>query len=722
MKNGLIIILVLFFISNLFAQNIKWSKDGTSYFRQEKSDIVRYNLPSKNRTIVLTKDQLIPSGKTSPISVKNYFFSEDNLKILIYTNSKRVWRYETRGDYWVYDTGTKTLKQIGIGKPESSLMFAKISPDGKKAAYVSEHNLYVEDLSSGVITQLTSTNGTKKLINGTFDWVYEEEFDCRDGFRWSPDSKKLAYWQIDANQIKDFLMINNTDSIYPFTVPVEYPKVGEMPSPYKIGVADINSGKTTWMKILGDPQQTYLPRMEWARNSDELLMQQLNRKQNVSKLIIANAKSGDTKTIYEETDAAWVDLRGRESVDYFDFINNKEFLWESEKDGWRHLYRIGRDGKNEKLITKGDYDVIDLLSTDEANGYIYYTASPKNATQKYLYRSKLDGTSSQPELLNPENQKGTHGYQMSPNGKFALHSFSNYYTPRLTEWVSLPDNKVFDDATSIAASMKPIPMDNKINFFQITTVDNITMDGFMVMPDNFDSTKKYPIVYYVYTEPAGATVKDVNGIGNNRLYTGDMGKDGYVYVSLDGRGTPAPKGNAWRKAIYRKIGIINIHDQAMAATEMFKKYSWIDTSRVAIWGWSGGAAATLNCMFQYPEIYKTGIAIASITNQLTYDNIYQERYMGLPQENRADFIAGSPVTYAKNLKGNLLYIHGTGDDNVHYQNAEILINELVKYNKQFQFMAYPNRSHGIYEGEGTSLHLATLYTEYLKAHCAPGAR
>ncbi len=723
MKKYFILFSLLFFISSLFAQNIKWSKDGAAYFRQEKSDIVRYDLPDKNKTVILTKEQLIPAGKTSPLNVRNYFFSDDNSEILIYTNSKRVWRYDTRGDYWVYDTRLKTLKQLGIGKPESSLMFAKISPDGKNAAYVSEHNLFVENLSTNAITQLTSTNGTKKLINGTFDWVYEEEFDCRDGFRWSPDSKKIAYWQIDANKIKDFLMINNTDSIYPFTVPVEYPKVGEMPSPYKIGVADINSGKTTWMNIEGDPQQTYLPRMEWIPNSDVLLMQQLNRKQNVSKLITANAKSGETKTIYEETDPTWVDLRGKDPVNYFDWINNnKEFVWESEKDGWRHLYKVSRDGKNEQLITKGDFDVIDVLSSDEANGYVYYTASPNNATQKYLYRSKLDGKGNA-ELLNSnsETEKGTHNYVMSPNGKFAVHTFSNYYTERETDWISLPDNKPLE--AKPADKIANTGTKNKnLKFFQVTTADNVTMDGWMVLPDNFDSTKKYPIVYYVYSEPAGATVNDVTGIGSNRLYTGNMAADGYIYASLDGRGTPAPKGRAWRKAIYRKIGIVNIRDQAMGATEMFKRWSWIDTSRVAIWGWSGGAAATLNCLFQYPDIYKTGIAIASITNQLTYDNIYQERYMGLPQENREDFITGSPVTYAKNLRGNLLYIHGTGDDNVHYQNAEILLNELIKYNKQFQFMAYPNRSHGIYEGEGTSLHLATLYTAYLKAHCAPGAK
>jgi dipeptidyl-peptidase 4 len=247
------------------------------------------------------------------------------------------------------------------------------------------------------------------------------------------------------------------------------------------------------------------------------------------------------------------------------------------------------------------------------------------------------------------------------------------------------------------------------------------MDAWMVKPTNFDATKKYPIVFFVYTEPWGQNVKDEYGVANNFLYKGNMADDGYIYISIDNRGTPVPKGRAWRKSVYRKIGLVNIRDQAMAAKEIFK-FPYVDTSRVAVWGWSGGGSATLNLMFQYPEIYKTGIAIAAVGNELTYDNIYQERYMGLPQENKEDFIKGSPITYAKNLQGNLLYIHGTGDDNVHYQNAEMLLNELIKYNKQFQFMPYPNRSHGIFEGEGTREHLQTLYTNYLRQHCPPGGR
>ncbi|MBK6929837.1 MAG: S9 family peptidase [Saprospirales bacterium] len=669
---------------------------------------------------VVTAGQLKPEGAQA-LKVRDYFFSADNRYVLIYTNAKRVWRYDTRGDYWVLDRTSGKLRQIGKDRPASTLMFAKLSPDGRLAAYVSEHNLYVEEISSGKVRQLTQTGGSRKLIHGTFDWVYEEEFDCRDGFRWSPDSKKIAYWQIDANQVRDFLMINTTDSIYPFTIPVEYPKVGEPPSPYRIGVADISSGKTRWMDIPGDPRNTYLPRMEWAANATELLVQQLNRKQNESQLLLCDAASGKTRTIYTERDEAWIDLKADGDGGYWDwFSRGSAFLWTSEKDGWRHIYRISRDGKSETLLTPGNYDVISLLRADESGGYLYFTASPDNATQEYLYRVRMDG-GGQPELLSPPGQKGSHGYQISPDARYAFHSFSNYFTRRMTEWVTLPGHKPLNEKEAIPANMEA-PEGIRTEFFQVTTADGVTMDGWLTKPDNFDPSKKYPILFYVYTEPAGATVRDRFGIGRNRLYDGDMAKDGYIYASLDGRGTPAPKGRAWRKAIYRQIGVINIRDQAMGAQEMFRRWNWIDTSRVAVHGWSGGGSATLNLLFQYPEIYKTGIAVAAVADQLTYDNIYQERYMGLPQENREDFVKGSPITYVKNLRGHLLYIHGTGDDNVHYQNAEKLIDELIKYNKQFQVMPYPNRSHGIFEGEGTGRHLSTLFTNFLRAHCPPGGR
>ncbi|MFT3933538.1 MAG: DPP IV N-terminal domain-containing protein [Chitinophagaceae bacterium] len=713
----------LLFYPIAYGQEIKWAKDGSSYYTAEDGDIVKYSLPQNSKTIVVAKEQLKPRGQQN-LRIRDFNFSTDEQKLLIYTNTKKVWRLDTRGDYWVYNLKDQSLQQLGKNLPASSLMFAKFSPDGNKAGYVSNYNLYVEDLTNHQINQLTK-DGTRQLINGTFDWAYEEEFFCRDGFRWSPDSKQIAFWQIDAKNTKDYEMINTTDSIYPRVIPVEYPVAGEAPSPYKIGVIDINTASIKWMDIPTDPiWQSYVPRMEWAANSSELIVQHLNRKQNESKLMLCSVATGVSNTIYKETDEAWIDILPLWDDDYtmggWDWLNNgKEFLWASEKDGWRHLYRIGRDGKNETLVTVGNYDVMDIVRLDEKGGYVYFMASPNNATQKYLYRIKLDGKG-KAEQVSPANQAGTHRYELSPNAKFAFHSFTNYYTPRTSEVISLPAHKTLNGEenvnNAIAKADKAAP---GVTFFKIKTEEGVEMDAWMKKPLNFDSTKKYPVVFYVYTEPWGQNVKDQYGIANNRLYKGDMAKDGYFYISIDNRGTPVPKGRQWRKSVYRKIGLVNISDQAMAAKEILK-WPYIDTSRVGVWGWSGGGSATLNLMFQYPQIYKTGVAVAAVGNQLTYDNIYQERYMGLPQENREDFVKGSPITYAKNLQGNLLYVHGTGDDNVHYSNAEMLINELVKYNKQFQLMSYPNRSHSISEGAGTYQHLATMYTNYLKQYCPPG--
>jgi dipeptidyl-peptidase-4 len=720
------LIIVQFVFIILFAQPgvpiTKWTADGSSYYAVEKKEIVKIELPSQNKTVFISRKQLI-SKNGDTIVPRSFQLSADGKLALIYTNAQKVWRYTTRGDYWLLNLATGDLKQMGKGRPTASLQFAKFSPDNKKVAYVSERNIYSEDLATGAIKKLTSDNGTKKLINGTFDWVYEEEFSCRDGFRWGPDSKSIAYWQIDANKIRDYYMLNTTDSVYSKVIPVEYPKVGEPPSPARIGVVNISTAQTKWMKVPGEPDQNYLIRMEWA-GAGEIVLQQLNRKQNESKLMLCNTNTGDAKVIYTETDKAWVATinEWRSEVRGWDWISNgNEFIWSSEKDGWRHLYRISKDGKKETLITKGNYDVIDLLNVDEKNGLVYFYASPINATQRFLYSARLDGNYPA-ERMSPPGEEGTHTYEISPNGKFARHSFSNYYTPPLAEWITLPNHMPFKEGDDM---VKKIKKENKeksnIAYFKVTTEEGVTMDGWRILPNNFDSTKKYPVVFYVYGEPASTTVDDSYGAAGNFLYDGDMAADGYVQVSLDTRGTPSPKGRAWRKSIYKKIGQLNIKDQALGAKEIMK-WKFIDTTRVAVWGWSGGGSSTLNLMFQYPDEYQTGISIAPVTSSLLYDNIYTERYMGLPQENMSDYEKGAALTYAKNLKGNLLFMHGTGDDNVHYQNVEKLINELVKNGKMFQMMSYPNRTHNISEGEGTFQHLGKMYSKFLRENCPPGGR
>ena len=728
---------LIFFVSiNLFGRvlpnDVVWNESETGYFTIKDNNIVLVSTRGKEDKVILSSSQV------NNLEIESFSFSQSKNKILIFTQSVKVWRYNTRGDYWVYDFKKNEIQKLGRNMSSSSLMFAKFSPNERFVAYVSKEktesgirnsstsvNIYLESLDDRSIKKLTSSNGTKKLINGTFDWVYEEEFGCRDGFIFNEDGTRIAFWQIDANQVRDFYMINNTDSIYSYTIPVEYPKVGEDLTPARIGVINLSNEEITWMKIPGEQNKFYLPRMTWMPGRNDLMIQQLNRKQNHSKIYIANANDGSTELLMEEKDDAWVDLRSSWPYQVqagWKFINNgKEFLYTTEKDGWSHIYRFDITNKTEYLVTKGNYDVVKPLAYDEKNESVYFIASPENPTERYLYKTSAKGDGKLIRVT-PDILEGSHNYQISTKAKYAFHSFSNYFTRPMQAIVSLPNHKFINENQNMIEKYDlEKKKDHPLEFFEITTVDDVTMEGWIVKPKNLNKNKKYPVLFYFYSEPAGQTGVNRYGAGNNSLYDGNLGEDGYVYVTFDGRGTPSPKGRAWRKAIYRNIGRINVRDMAMGAKAVFEKYEFIDTSRVAVHGWSGGGTATLNCLFQYPEIFHTGIAAAAVANQLTYDNIYQERYMGDPKESYQDYVDGSPIKYAKNLKGNLLYIHGTGDDNVHYQNAEMLANELIKHKKVFYMLSYPNRSHGIRE-DGAYPHVRLMFTDFLRKNCPPGGR
>ncbi len=718
LKHFISFLLFVFSFSAGWAQKVNWTADGLYYTRLKDGNMIKVDPKTDAESILFKRESLIPAGSTEPLKVQDFHYSSDGKYVLLFANTAKVWRYNTRGDYWLMDLATQKLRQVGSTLAPRSLMFAKISPDSKQVAYVSGNNIYSEDINSGIQKKLT-IDGTRKMINGTFDWVYEEEFHLRDGFRWSPDSRNIAYWQINANAIRDFYMINNTDSVYSQIIPVEYPKVGEKPSPARIGVVSLANSVTRWMKPEGDPSQHYITRMEWS-GPDELIIQQLDRKQQESKLMYCNAQDGNTRTFWAENDEAWVDLNTDNPVGWNWVNKGQDFLWVSEKDGWRSIYKISRDGKNTTLLTKGEYDIDEIQSIDEANNFVYFTASPDNPVQRYLYRVKINGSQNSPELLSTASQKGTHSYEVSPTSKMARHTFSNHNTPPVAEWITLPDGRPVNASKSIAKNLK-IHDDSKVEYFKVTTDDGIELDAWINKPVNFDPSKKYPVVFYVYGEPGSSTVNDSYGEHNNFLYAGDMREEGYVQASVDCRGTPVLKGAKWRKAIYAKNGQVNISDVAGGAKKILE-LPFIDKKRAAIWGWSGGGATTLHILFKYPDLFQTGISISAITNLLNYDNIYTERYMGLPEENREAYEKGSAINYAANLKGNLLFIHGTGDDNVHYSNAEMLLNELIKHNKQFTFMPYPNRTHGLSEGRGTFKHLTTLYTNFLRKHCEPGAR
>jgi dipeptidyl-peptidase-4 len=692
---------------------VRWMKDNKGYSTLEKNtdvgerDIIRYEAKSGARSVLVSAHKLIPNGETKPLSIRNYEWSIDNSKLLVFTNTRKVWRHHTRGDYWVLDMVSGALTQLGKSVERTTMMFAKFSPDASRVGYVSKNNIYVENIESGQITQLTF-DGNETIINGTFDWVYEEELSCRDGFRWSPDGKKIAYWQSNTENIGTFYMINNVDSLYSKPIPLPYPKVGTKNSDVKVGVVSANGGNTNWFNIPGDPTNNYLARMDFIPNSSEVMIQQLNRKQNSNTVWIGNTKTMGLNNIFTDKDDAWLDIH--DNIMWLE--NEKYFTWTSEKDGWLHLYKVSRDGKKFSTITKGNIDVVRINCIDPKGGYVYYIASPENYTQRYLYRSKIDGSTA-PERVSPQEQPGQHAYQISADAKYAIHTFQNSKTPDKISLINLQKHKVIrvlESNKELLNEVDALGLTPK-EFIKID-IGEVVLDAWMIKPSNFDSEKKYPIIFYVYGEPAGSTVQDAWQGGD--LWHHFLAQQGYVVVSIDNRGTRTPRGRDWRKSIYGQIGILATHDQAAAAKQLFKKHRFIDTDRVGIWGWSGGGQMTMNCLFRFPDIYNSGLAVSFVSDQRLYDNIYQERYMGLLEDNEKNYIAGSPISHVKNLKGNLMIMHGTADDNVHYQSFERLVNELIKHNKMFDMMAYPMRSHGINERENTSLHLREIMARYWK--------
>jgi dipeptidyl-peptidase-4 len=697
----------------------RWVAQGAAYTLLEPSrervggqDLVRYTVENGERTVVVPAGRLVPSGDTVPLSVEDYSWSPDGRRLLLFTNSKPVWRQNTRGDYWTLTLGTWKLRKLGgAAARASTLMFAKFAPDGRRVGYVRGNNLYVEDLGSGRITRLTR-DGSRTVINGTFDWVYEEELNLRDGWRWSPDGRSIAFWQLNADSVRDFDLIDNTDSLYSTVIPVQYPKAGESNSAARAGIVPAAGGAITWLRIPGDPRNNYIARMEWAESSDEVVIEHLNRLQNTNTVYLGDRRSGAVRPVLIERDSAWVDV-----VDKIVWLDGgRSFLWQSERDGWNHLYRVSRDGRQVTLLTPGAFDVASVDAVDPDGGWLYYSASPDNPAQRYLWRVPLDGRAGGVRVT-PETQPGTHGYDVAPNARVALHTYSRFGVPPVVELITIPDHSVRRTLvanarlTSRVAALRKGPAE----FFQVIVGDGVTLNGWIMKPLEFNPGRKYPLLFTNYGGPGSQTVLDSWG-GPSYLWNLLLTQKGYLVASVDNRGT-GMRGRAWRKIVYRQLGVVETADQAQAARAM-GRWSYVDSTRIGVFGWSYGGFMSLNGLFQAPDVYRMAIAVAPVTHWKFYDNIYTERYNGLPQDNREGYDKGSPLTYVEQMRGRLLLVHGTGDDNVHYQNSEALINRLVAANKQFEFMSYPNRNHSI-TGGTTSLHLRELLTRFVDQNLGP---
>jgi dipeptidyl-peptidase-4 len=696
----------------------RWLADGSAYTTLEPDsghtgqDLVRYDVEKGTRSVLVSSRQLVPAGDSVALEVEDYGWSPDGNVLLVFTDTQPVWRLNTRGDYWVLDRTSGKLRQLGgrEAKP-STLMFAKFSPDGRRVGYVRENNLYVEDVASGTIVPLT-TGGSRTLINGTFDWVYEEELmnNYADGWRWSPDGRSVAYWQLNADKVRDYNLINDTDSLYSRVIPVQYPKVGEANSAARIGIVSAAGGPTRWLEIEGDPREHYIPRMDWAAGSDEVLLQRFNRRQNTDEVMLGDARTGKVRTVLTERDSTWVEV-----VNEVVWLNGgKSFTWVSERDGWNHVYVVSRDGKSTRLLTRGAFDVLELKGVDEKGGWLYYIASPENPTQRFLFRVRLNGTGA-PERLSPAREPGTHGYDRAPNFRYAIENYSRLGTPSVTRLVRLPSHQVIRtlvDNQRLRDRLARIRR-GTIEWLSLSAEDGKKMPGVLLKPADFDSTRKYPLLFFVYGGPGHAEVNDQ--WGGYYLWHTMLNQKGYLVAIVDNRGTPQPLGRAWRRTIYGQMGVPETRDQAAAAQTLAKR-PYVDPTRIGIWGWSYGAFMSLNVLFQHPEIYRMAVAVSPVTHWSLYDNVYTERFNGLISENREGYDRGSPISYVDGLRGDLLLVHGSGDDNVHFQNTEILINALVAANKPFTMMEYPNRTHCVCQGKNTTVHLFSLITRFLDQH------
>lgn len=808
----------------------KWAPTGAAFARRVASsepcggrDVVLVSPSDGTSTTVVKASELIPRDVASnkliegakPLNVEDYALSEDANLLLVYTNSKRVWRRNTRGDYWILDRKNDVLRKLGGSfAPPSTLQFAKISPDGTRVAYVCQNDIYVEEILSGKIRRVTF-DGCADIVNGTFDWVYEEEFDCRDGFRWSPDGKRIAFWRLDASREPAFVMLDGVGlsgvsgatrvvqvdgdfrtldddsstgakkdggktalddktkdaqcvlkerlASYPTLVSFKCPRVGCENAIAQIGIATLpelgDDASEISVKFVdfNDENEFYLPRMEWFKGRPGPIVQKAPRSQRRCDFYSVDATSLEPTLLFSEVDpnGAWQTV-----YDVKPLSDGERFLIASERDGFRRLY-LGAfsDAAALKPITPAGSDAIDFVAFDyDANGCengVYFYASPENATRRFLYRSAFDGSTER--VLLTENDAASDGsnrlktndfgfetWDVSADSRWAIARRSAFGVPSRIDLVKLENGKAQVVRTlEDNADLRERLAKEKLGAFEFVSLEiggkidvefpydkkpqtdaKVQIDGWVILPPDWNSNdaKRYPVLVYVYGEPAGQTVVDSWG-GSTYMYHQALAQRGCVVVSFDNRGTPAPKGREWRKCVYQKLGAVGRSDQAASLRRFSATWpgaSKLDLSRVGVWGWSGGGTSTLNLLFNYPELYSCGVAIAPVPDYRNYDTIYQERYSGLITETPESYELGSPIGFASGLKGDLLLIHGSGDDNCHYQTSERLIDALIAAGKEFDAFVYPFRSHGIYEGRGTSLHLRKKTFEFWSRHLLDG--
>lgn len=679
--------------------------DGKTYAILDDDALNVYDFTSGElvKTWVDLKN-LIPEGATEPIKFYSYELSPDEQKMLIPTDIEAIYRHSSKATFFVYDFQKKTLTPLSDGGKQQ---LASFSPDGMKVAFARDNNLFIKNLLDATETQITFDGETNNIINGTTDWVYEEEFSFTKAFFWSPNSQHIAYIRFDESDVKEFQM-TFYGSLYPENYKYKYPKAGESNSLVSVQIYALAANKTTTVD-LGENTDIYIPRIQWTQNPEILSIQRLNRHQNHFEILLASATTGTTTTAYQEKSEYYVDI-----TDNLYFLPDaKHYILTSEKDGFNHIYLHQLDNNSSVQLTKGSWDVTKLYGYSAKEKKIYFQSADVSPMDRTIHSVDLKGN-----IKTIMDMKGQNDALFSTDYSAFINTNSTINSPYYISVQSTKGKKlrVLKDNADLAAKVKAY----NAPAFEFFTIDdpsivlpngeNVVLNAWKIVPPQFDSTKKYPVLIYIYGGPGAQTVNNSWG-GSNSLWFQHLAQKGIIVISVDNRGTGA-RGSLFKKMTYKELGKYETEDLITTAKFM-SKFNYVDAQRIAVFGWSyGGYMASLG-ITKGADYFKAAIAVAPVTNWRYYDNIYTERYMRLPSENADGYDLNSPINHVEKIKGNYLLVHGSGDDNVHYQNTMEMINALVKANKQFDLMIYPNRNHGIYGGS-TRLNLYQKMDDFLE--------
>lgn len=657
-------------------------------------DVYSYKTGQKTRELI----------NSTNISGVNYFisyeFSSDENSLLLATSIEPIYRRSSKGIYYVYNLKDKSLIQVS----DQKINEPTFSPDASKVAFTLDNNLYFKDLKTNTTTQITKDGETNKIINGTTDWVYEEEFAFTRAFDWNKSGTQIAFLKFDESEVPEITMeyygSSPEHNLYPFPYTFKYPKAGDKNSDISLHIYDLNSGKSTQIKLGKDYE--YLPRIKWTQDANILSVLATNRHQNDLDLIFVNGKDFSNRVIFNERDRHYVDI-----TDDLTFLKDNSFFWTSEKDNRNHIYHYDKNGKLIRQITKGDWEVTSYYGYDEASERLYFQSTENGSINRDIYSINLKGKKKL--RLSPKNGRNTAAF--SKNFKYLINTHNDATTPNSYVVYNALDGKqvrVINENNQLKDKLKGYKISGKE--FSTISINGEDLNMWMIKPKDFDANKKYPLFMYQYSGPGSQEVRNSFYSANDFWYE-MLAQEGYIVVCIDGRGTGF-KGADFKKVTQLELGKYEVEDQ-IAAAQKLGQLDYIDEDRIGIWGWSYGGFMSSNCLFQAPDVFKMAIAVAPVSSWRLYDTIYTERYMTTPQENPSGYDNNSPITHIDNLKGNYLLIHGSGDDNVHVQNAMQLIEALIQANKQFQWYIYPDSNHGIYGGN-TRYHLYTLMTNYIK--------